>query len=148
LVLPAGPVHAIDIALAGSWAVSIDAGDLTGGPGTDLTDTYESETAQITITISNTPGSGDNWRVDVKRMDTNWDSDLTLEVRRTGDGAGGGSISGGTTYQEIDTTDTAFFSGSGDRSDITLQLRLSGVSVHVPPDAYSTSVTYTVVDTL
>lgn len=147
LILPARTSHAIDIALTGTWALSIDASDLTGGPGTDLIDTYESTADQITVTISNTAGADDNWRVDIRRTDTTWHGDFGLHVKRTGDGTGGGSISGGTAYQEVTTSDGAFFSGAGDRTDVPIQLKLTGVSVQVAPDTYSTTVTYTVVDT-
>jgi hypothetical protein len=138
---------AIDIVVTGSWALTIDASNLTGGAGTDLIDTYESASNQVTVTISGTTGDSDNWRVDVKRTDSTWHNDFTLSVKRTGDGAGGGSISGGTAYQAVGTSDSAFFSGAGDRSDVPVQLELSGVSVQVAPNTYSTSVTYTVVDT-
>lgn len=138
--------EAIDIAVTGSWALTIDASNLTGGAGTDLTDTHESASHQVTVTISTTTGNDDNWRVDVKRTDTTWHGDFTLSVKRTGDGTGGGTITGGAAYQAVATTDNAFFSGAGDRSDIPVQLRLSGVSVQVPPDTYSTTATYTVVD--
>jgi hypothetical protein len=148
LTLAASSSSAIDIVVVGSWAVSIDSGDLRGGPGTDLIAVYESTPEEVTVTISNTTGNEDNWRVDVRRTDTKWHEDFALYVKRTGSGTGGGSITGGTEYQEVTTSDSAFFAGSGDRTDIPLQLKLEGVSVHVPPDSYSTAVTYTVVDTL
>ena len=139
--------EAIDIAVTGAWSLSIDAGDLTGGAGTDLTSTYESGASQVTVTISNTGGAGDNWRVDVKRTDGTWHGDFTLSVQRTAGGTGGGSLTGGDEYQAVGTTDSAFFSGAGDWTDVPVQLKLTGVSVQVPPSGYSTTVTYTVVDT-
>jgi hypothetical protein len=142
-----GFAFAIDISEVGNWAVNVDANDLISGAGSDLTSTYESSADQGLIAITGTTGDSDNWRVDVRRSDTSWHGDLTLFVKRTGDGTGSGSISDGTAYQAVTTTDTALFSGSGDRSNIPVQLKISGASVAIPPSAYATSIIYTVVDT-
>jgi len=140
--------EAIDISAVGSWSDTIDASDLQAGAGSNLIDTYESVAGATVLTISNTTGNTDNWRVDVRRTDTAWHSNLHLYVKRTSDGSGSGSISGGLSYIEITTIDSQFFLGAGDRSGINLKYKLTGMSVSVPPNAYSTTVTYTVVDTL
>ncbi len=134
---------ATDISVTGSWSETIDENDLLAGAGTDLKNSYESPDNQVSITISNTTGS---WRVDIKRVDTNWHADLSLSVRRTGSGAGG-SVSGGDTYTEVTGTDQPFFTGSNGVSGITAQIKLSGMSIQVSPDSYSATVYYTVVDT-
>jgi len=90
----AGRAHAIDLTAGGDWSRSIDAADLQGGPGSDLGATYESS-GLGTLAITGTAGNTDNWRVDVRRMDATWHADLSLSIRRTSDGAGGGLISGG-----------------------------------------------------
>jgi hypothetical protein len=138
-------IQAIDIVVTGSWVLSIDASDLQAGAGSDLVDTYESAADAVSISISGTTGASDNWRVDVKKVDTDWDSSFYLYVKRTSGGTGG-SVSGGTDYQEITDVDQSFFDGSDDVSGIGIQLKLSGVSVQIPPDTYSTTVYYTVVD--
>ena len=148
LICPGDKAEAMDIIATGNWSSTIDASDLVAGPGSDLISTYQSNSDQTLLTVSNTTGNDDVWRVDVKRTDTNWHNDFVFYVKRTGDGTGGGSITGGNTYQEVGTTNSSFFSGSGDRSNITIQLQLSGMSIQVPPDTYSTTITCTVVDTL
>ena len=137
------PLDAITITVQGSWSKTIGSADLIAGAGSDLTSTYESSSNQGVITIGSTAGS---WRVDVKKLDTVWDSDLHLHVRRTSDGTGPGSISGGTSYVEITGVDTTLFSGDDDRSDVDQQLRISGVSVSLGVSNFSTTITYTVVD--
>lgn len=141
------PARAIDITVSGDWSRTITASDLQAGAGSDLASTYESASNQASITISGTGGNTDAWRVDVRRTDGTWHANFTLSVQRTGDGSGAGSISGGTAYQAITTTDASFFSGAGDRSGITVQFKLQGMSVQVAPATYSTTITYTVVDT-
>ncbi len=148
LVLIAGTSHAaISITATGIWFETINSADLQAGAGSDLTSAYESAADAASISVSGTGGTSDNWRIDVKKTDTTWHSSLHLYVKRTSDGTGSGSISGGTSYQEAADTDQSFFSGAGDRSGADIQLRLTGVSVQIPPDAYSATVYYTVVDT-
>jgi len=136
-----------DITATGNWSGTIDSSHLTGGAGTDLISIHTSGSEQVSITISNTAGDWDFWRVDVRKSDTNWHADLALSVRRTSPGSGTGSISGGTDYVAAGDLDTAFFNGRGDRTDVYVKLQLSGVSVQVVPDTYSASIVFTVVDT-
>ncbi|MEN6369829.1 MAG: hypothetical protein ABFD77_09050 [Thermotogota bacterium] len=124
----------------------IGAADLVAGAGSALRSTYESATDQISVTISDTAGSGDAWRVDVRRVDGTWNDDVNLWIVRTSDGTGG-AVTGGTSYVQVTTSDQTFFSGSDDVSDITCRLRLTGVSIAVPPGSYGTTVWLTVVDT-
>jgi hypothetical protein len=142
-----GPAPAKDITVLGNWSLTIGPGDLVGGAGTDLNSTYQSNPAQVYVTISNCQNRNDQWHVNVRRTDTVWDSQLQLWVQRTGDGVGSGrSIAGGTTYQQVGLTDGYFFYGQGDRSSIPVQLELTGVSVSLAPGTYSTTITYTLVD--
>ena len=59
-----------------------------------------SDAAQSTLTVSNTAGVDAGWRVDVRRFDTRWDNSVSLQIRRTGDGAGGGDVSGGESFSD------------------------------------------------
>jgi len=142
------PVYAgISITLTGNWNKTIDASDLQSGAGSNLISSHESASNAAFIDIFDTTGTSDNWRVDVKKIDTSWHSSLHLDVKRTSDGTGSGAISGGSVYQEVTGTDQSFFSGSGDRSSIDVQLKVRGMSVQVSPNTYSTTIYYTVVDT-
>ena len=135
---------AVSISVTGSWFESVDATDLTGGAGSDLPSVYESSADQVTIQIA---GAGNSdWRVDIRKVDTDWHSDLGLHIRRTSDGSGPGRISGGTSYQQISDTYQEFFSGSRNRRNISVQLMLDGVSADLPCGDYLTTVYYTVVE--
>jgi hypothetical protein len=136
-------VQTQDITVTGSWFLTIDASDLQAGAGSDLNDKYTSANDAVHIDISNTSG---NWRVDVRRADSNWHSDFILKVKRNSDGTGSGTISGGTTEVTVPQTDQEFFTGSSDRDDVHVELTLENVSVQIPPDNYTTTVYYTVVD--
>lgn len=142
-----GPAAAaISITCTGSWTETIDRADLQGGPGSDLNSDYESSSGTGAIDITGTAGDFDTWRVDVRRTDASWDSRLSLYVRRTSDGTGTGPISGGTAYQAITATNASFFEGGGDHTNVTIQLRLSGMSYAIPAANYTTTVVLTVVD--
>ena len=146
-LLLGGTAHAIDVTIFGSgWSPSIGVVNLLAGAGSDFISAYDNSSNPGTITISGTSGDSDAWRVDVRRTDGIWHGNLALSAKRTGDGAGPGSISGGETYQVVATTDSAFFSGAGDKGNVPIQLELGGVSLQVPPGNYSTTITYTVVD--
>lgn len=140
------PAEAISIAVTGAWGEIVDESDLQGGPGSSLASTYESAADEVVIDITSTSGSDDNWRVDVRRSDTTWHEDLVLWMKRTSNGNGDGTISGGTAYQQITSTDTPFFSGSGNRTTIYIQEKLTGVSTQMFADNYATTLIYTVVD--
>jgi hypothetical protein len=146
-----GQVVTVDV--TGSWSLTIDQTNLQAGAGSDLVSSYESATNQVMIDINKVVYGNFwdwliayNWRVDVRRSDALWDSRLNLDVRRTGNGTGMGTISGGTAYQAVSSMDQTFFSGSRRRYDIPVQLQLRNVSIDVPPNNYSTTVVYTVTE--
>ncbi len=139
-------VPAIDITVTGNWVFSVGAGDLAGGPGSDLIPEMESASNLITQSVSNALFL--NWRVDVSRSGGTWDPNLHLWVRRTNNGTGGlGSVSGGLSYLEITAVATAYITGWWNRSGITHQEKVSGLSVSIPPGTYSSTVVWTVVQT-
>ena len=141
-VLFPNEVSSQSIKITGSWDESVDTTDLQGGAGTDLISTYESVSNVCDIDI--TGGAKKNWRVDVNKTDTLWHANLHLYVRRTSDGTGGGTITGGTAYQEITDINQTLFSGYDNLRDITIQYQLTGVSVQILPNVYTTTVNYTI----
>jgi hypothetical protein len=143
--------QSLEIEVEGWWNVTIDESDLQGGPGSDLSETFTSDVDQISVTIiKDVPGSPwleeFYWRVDVRRADANWHPNFSLWIRRTANGSGNGSVSGGTVFQEVDPIDRSFFSGFMARRGIKIQLELRNMSVQIPPDEYTTTLIYTVVE--
>ena len=139
--------EAIDISAIGGWSETIDQTDLVSGAGSDLIDIYESVTNATSIDITNTVDKKDNWQIDVRRVDGGgWHGDFTLYVKRTSNGNGQGSVSGGLSYMEITTTDSELCSGAGALWNIDFQYELTGMSIGVLSNNYSTTVIFTVVD--
>jgi hypothetical protein len=148
VLLAAGPaVAVINITVSGSWTQGIDKNNLTGGPGTDLTGTFTSAQNANLITISGAQNKNDNWQINIKRVNTAWNSSLQMFAKRTSSGTGKGSVSGGQAYIQVTQNDTTFFTGAGNLSGISIQLQLTGASLAIPPNQYSTTIQYTVIDT-
>jgi hypothetical protein len=138
--------EAIDLSSSGGLIRVVNSSHLLAGAGSNLATTYD-DAASTNLAIVNTSGSSDRWRIDVKRIDSTWNNALKLYVKRISDGSGSGVVTGGLSYVEITGNEIEFFTGAGDRSGLTLSYELTGMSVAVPPNMYSTTITYTVVDT-
>ncbi|MFC6674154.1 hypothetical protein [Marinobacterium aestuariivivens] len=136
------PAQAADVSVVGNWSELIDSNDLTAGAGSDLRSPIESGSALATVDISATGGS--SWAVKVSKSDINWPTGVSIAVRRTSDGTGAGTISGGTGYLIVTGTEQTLFSGSGDRSGIQLQLKTENLSIGDAPDTYGATLTYRV----
>ena len=136
-----GLCWAISISATGIWSETI--GSPPPAAGNDLPNTRESATNAISINITSTSG---NWSLTVEKIDSKWHNNLHLYVKRTSDGTPSGNISGGSSYQEVENTAQPFFNGNGDKSNVSVQLELTGISIQVPPDTYTTTVRYTVSD--
>ena len=126
----------------GKWTIKLDETDLVGGAGTDFVSPLESAADKVDIDITNPAG---NWRMYIRRVDSVWNPNIRIYARRTTDGTGTGTISGGTNYQEITTSDVSFFSGTLDRTSIKVQLMVD-FSVAVGINDFTTAITYTVTD--
>ncbi len=92
------------------------------------------------------------WHIDVSKSNTTpvggWPAELELYVKRTsaGDPEGGITDESGTTYQEITAVDTQFLDGSGNVSDINIQLKFEGISLEISEEIYGTQITFTIVE--
>jgi hypothetical protein len=131
-----------DLTATGGWSRRITAGDLTAGAGSDLASQQESDAGATTLAIASTGGAA--WQIKVRHSPSTWHSNFTLWVKRTSDGTGAGSITGGSGYIEVTQVDTVLFSGTKDRSSISLQYKLTGLSKNVSPNSYLSSVVFSV----
>ena len=139
---------AISLKVTGKWDMILRPTDLTGGAGTDYQNPFESAVDEVKLTISKTAGPTAPWRIDIRKTDITWDPSLTLNVKRSSDGTGDGTISGGTSYLSVTSTDQQLFTGTGDRSQIGLQYQIGGFSVNnINMTTYDTTIYITVVET-
>lgn len=130
------------ITVTGSWTQAIGESNLTAGAGSTLTSTYTSSTSAVTLNISNTGGGA--WSVKVRKTDTSWPAGVTLYVKRTANGTGTGTITGGTAFMQVTNSDNSFSSGTKNRTGITCQFQITGMSLNVDPASYLSTVVFTV----
>ncbi|MFN3489779.1 MAG: hypothetical protein ACK4YV_11620 [Emticicia sp.] len=112
----------------------------------------ERTTGNLTISISNSNGCT-NWQLSVTSSPSVWNPNLKLWVNKINDGSAsvsGASISpiGITAYQELTAIPQNFFSGVKDRLSVQISYKISGISVLIPVQTYSTTVNYTISATL
>lgn len=134
----------VDVTVTGNWMKNIAASDISEA-GNDYPSSYTSNNNQTVMTIN-----PKNWRkttyVSVGKSDIAWNAALTLKVRRTANGTNGNNnISGGLSFQTITNNyDTDFFNCSDYHTLIPLQYQITGISVLLPVQSYSTTIYYTV----
>ncbi|MEM1122440.1 MAG: hypothetical protein AAGJ18_18485 [Bacteroidota bacterium] len=134
----------IDLVVVGQWEHTISALDILEA-GSDFSNTHESLSGQVTLSVLGGLGSF-NWQIDVQKGNEDWHPNLQLNLKRTGNGVGLGTIAGGTAYQTIANTAQPFILGSDNRTTVPLQYEVQGVSVTIPAKTYYTTVIFTVTE--
>ncbi|MCK5833798.1 hypothetical protein KAH81_09035 [bacterium] len=148
LISPVQIYSAIGITLTGGdWSKSLSETDIVGGPGGDFPNIHESVLDIVTIDVSGTIGDTDEWAVEAKIAGSGYPEELHLYIMRTSDGGGSGSISGGGAYIELTAEFGEIFTGSGDRNDINIREKISGVSATINVAPHDIPLQYRIVDT-
>ncbi len=101
--------------------------------------------------LGNKLNPNQRWNVSIHKQNMEWNENLNLQVRRTGDGikyGGGGNtqIQNGQNYQQITNTPNYFFQARGQIIQIPLAFKISGVSVIMGACDLETSLVFTVYD--
>jgi hypothetical protein len=131
---------AADINVAGSWSKLVNRTDLIDGAGTDLLTPVESPPAVATLDITGFEEEA-LWTVTVVMNEVSWPPGTSVAVRRSSNDSG---VSGGSSYLPVDGNSRIFFSGSGDRLGIQIQIKVDGIDIHTAPAIYSLAITYSV----
>lgn len=124
--------------------------------GADFPPNIESESnVEISVLYSNDWDKRDNpngkWRIQINKSDINWNTKLSLLIKRTGDGYRSGSnghsnIHDGENYLPVTDSPSYFFRGKGEITNIPLQLSISGFSITMGAQEYETGIILTVYD--
>lgn len=91
------------------------------------------------------------WKIGIYKSDLTWDSDLNIEVKRTGNGQKNGknnntNINDGENYQPISNISTYFFGGKDEIAYIPIDIKVSGFSITMGAQDYETSLVLTIYD--
>ncbi|MBL7814150.1 MAG: hypothetical protein JNL70_04015 [Saprospiraceae bacterium] len=146
-------IKAQSIAASPGWSVSVPANTITEA-GSDYSANATSAINQTLVSLT-MPGGvfGANFTVSVHKIDTDWHSNLSLWVQRTGTGTGNGlfsaSITGGASFLQLTSSPQTFYTGTtgflgSTRNNVPIQYEIRGISVLIPVKTYSTTVVYTI----
>jgi hypothetical protein len=145
LLCAAAGTQAAELQVQGTWELALDAGFLSGGPGSGLNATQTSGRQAIAVSIINTGGR--SWSLSAYRAIAGWPRELALSCRRTGDGLGALAPRGGAAFVAVTDGPQTLFTGTGDVLGMPLQLQLSGVTLQLGPCAHDLSITLQVEET-
>lgn len=132
----------------GSWTASVPASTITEA-GENYSGTWTSLTNQSIISLAWLT----NYTVSVKKTDTNWNSNLSLWIHKTGETIGAlGSVSpaGNSSYFQLTASNQLFFTATTGivltltAATVNVQYEIRGLSVTLPAQSYSTTVVYTI----
>ena len=145
LVIVASPLWALGLKVnLGTWNLTVNSANL-GPPaeaGQQLTSTYTSAAVTSSLTVTGA-GNSNPWRINVRKSDGSWNSQFSLEIERTSDGSGNGTITPDPGFIQVTDTDSVFITGTGNRRDMNCLYRLSNITLLVPPGNYSTTIIFT-----
>lgn len=104
------------------------------------------------------------WRIEVNKTDVNWNDNLLLEIRRTGNGFASSSNNGngngngqgngnkkgkvqdGTVFVPVNNNSTYFFKGRDFVTNIPIEFRVSGLSISMGARDFETDIVFTIYD--
>jgi hypothetical protein len=139
-------VFGLSFIVTGAWTLEIGADDLAGTTGSDFVSTHLAAVDELVIEVSEAVDQFEQWYIDAHIVETNWPAGCSLEVVRTSDGAGIGTISGGTTLLTLGDTAAPFFEGTGNRTSVFVRIVLTGMTVVVGADLYIADIVFTLRD--
>ena len=133
-----------------NWNQTFSGTDLTTSneAGEDLNSSVETASNFNMLDIAGL-APGKNWKVTVSKQDINWSSGFIPSIQRTGNGTPCGTCSGVNTgssvtgYLQVTDAEQNFIFGSGNVSNISLQFRITGLTLAVPAQNYSTRIVFT-----
>lgn len=112
--------------------------------GNDYTST--TLTSDFSETLLNINSSG-TYTISVSKSDTDWDSGLSLWMRRTGDGTpgtGNATISANIPFVQLTNIGQTLFTGDKNRNNVPIQFEIRGLSVLLPAKSYQTTIVFTI----
>ena len=91
------------------------------------------------------------WRMNVHKTDINWNPDISLQIKRTGNGlkfesTGNPNIHDGESYQPVSDIPVYFFRGKDQIVNIPVEIQLSGISLTMGAQNFETNILLTVYD--
>jgi hypothetical protein len=139
------------VTVTGSWTVTVPSSLITDA-GMDYTQTFISATNQSLLDFKT--GLAPSYTIFVQKMDTDWHPNLSLWIKRTGQGNGSGGrtipMTGGENFMQVTNSPQPFFydasNSTHNRNNVPIQYQIQGLSVIIPVKSYSTTLMFTISD--
>jgi len=133
-----------------NWNKTFQASDISNA-GSDYNAFYESSSNQHRITFTSKPKNNytNNYAIfalSIHKEDINWHPNLNLEVKRTGGSTNGHTLYYGDYYRTVTNNSSLFLYSRGNVKNIPIQYKISGISVLLPVENYTTRIVYTIMN--
>ena len=104
-----------------------------------------SDPGSILLHVVDDGGRDEPWRIEVRLQGAPLPGEALMSVRRTGTGQGFGWIDGGLAFVPLGERPVILCSGAGDRMQIPLQVKFSGINPSTPSGDVRSGILFTVV---
>ena len=125
-LITAGPCRALDLIASGTWALR-GSGSLWSSPSPAI----GSGGGDVLLSVVGVRG-GELWKIVASLGDRNMPEGIRVWVRRGGAGQGTGWIDGGLVFVPVGAREAALFTGTGDRMQIPLEVKIDGINPATP----------------
>lgn len=132
----------LDVIVSGSWRFPLRASFWSSSDPS-----MQSMPGSAVLSVVNAGNTREQWGIEVKIQGSPLPEGVKLWVRRSGSGHGAGWIRNGLGFVPVGESPVLLFSGTGDRMQVPLQLRIAGITPRTPGATIRTSLIFTVVRT-
>ena len=137
-----GTAEGLDVIVSGGWRFPLRA-SFWSSPDPSL----QSMPGSAALSVVNAGNTREQWGIEVKIQGSPLPEGVKLWVRRSGSGHGAGWIRNGLGFVPVGESPVLLFSGTGDRMQVPLQLKIGGITPRTPGATIRTSLIFTVVRT-
>jgi len=132
----------LDVIVSGAWRFPYQASFWSSS-----VPSMQSTPGSAVINVVKTGNTREQWGIEVRMQGSPLPDGVRVWIRRSGNGHGAGWIRSGMGYIPVGESPALLFSGTGDRMQVPLQLRIAGISPRTPGSKIRTSLIFTVVRT-
>lgn len=125
-LITAGPCRALDLIASGAWALR-GSGKIWSSPSPAI----GSGGGDVLLSVVGVRG-GESWKIVASLGDWSMPEGIRIWVRRGGTGQGTGWIDGGLVFVPVGGREAALFTGTGDRMQIPLEIKIDGINPATP----------------
>ena len=139
-VSPIKPAEGLDLLVSGTW--TFQQGEAFWSSSAPV---LQSTPGSVALHVVNARDNDEPWRIEVRLLGLPLPEGAKLWLRRSGTGQGGGWIRDGLAFIPVGESPALLFSGAGDRMQVPLQMKVTGITPRTPAGTLRTSLLFSVV---